>query len=622
MAEKQEIINLTINVDKATQDTRALQIAVQQLSEKSKELKETQGELSDEYIESQAALKSTKAELRANERLTQNVIAANNANAGSIEQLRKQLSVVSVQWARLSKEERENTEEGRRLTAQKLKLTNALKREERATGDARRNVGNYNESLSRSIGLTGQFIPAVGRAAQGARALGQAFTVALGPIGLIVAAIGLVVAGLKAFFTASEEGQDKWAEFGATASVVTDNVIDKLSDFGEALLEPKELISDIGDFFSKTFGDTIVGSLKIGVANIKIFFNNVDLLFQQFVDLFTDNADEIARAQKNIDANNKELAESVKQLNSGLQETANIYTDAKKAIEEFNEEQLREIRIAKQLADQQASLNRQIRNSIVANAKDQAEIAKLRAQAAEKEERDAQERLDLLNQAIELEEKILQRNLSIAQQKLFIKAEQNKLSKSTREDLDEEARLRADVFNVRKTNFLALRKLESERQTALREIRAEEEAAIKKQAQAEIDALLEVAETDKQLQQDIDAINKQIAESNKQQAEQAAAQKQVEDEAKLALAQQNIFAQLELERQGLEARRQQEIDFAQSIGADVTLVEQKFSNARKAINRAEQEAKLALIIGRNSNSRSRIRSCCCWCRCCCRYSKC
>jgi hypothetical protein len=153
------------------------------------------------------------------------------------------------------------------------------------------------------------------------------------------------------------------------------------------------------------------------------------------------------------------------------------------------------------------------------------------------------------------------------------------------------------VFNVRKTNFLALRKLESERQTALREIRAEEEAAVKAQAQAEIDALIEVAETDKQLQQDIDAINKQIAESNKQQAEQAQAQKQVEDDAKLALAQENIFAQLEIERQGLEARRQQEIDFAQSIGADVTLVEQKFSNARKAINRAEQEAKLALAAG-------------------------
>jgi hypothetical protein len=597
MAEKVEIVDLTINVDRANQDTRALKIAVQQLKEESDRLKETQGELSDEYIESQAALKSTKTELRANERLTQNVIAANNANTGSIQQMRKQLSVVSVQWAKLSKEERENTEEGKRLTAQKLRLTNALKKEERATGDARRNVGNYNESISRSIGLTGQFVPAVGRAANAARALGQAFTVALGPIGLIVAAIGLVIAGLKAFFTASEEGQDAWDSFGSTASVVTDNIIDKLSDFGEALLEPKELISDIGDFFSRTFGDVLLGSLQLAGNNIKKFFNNIDLQFQKFLDLFSDNSEEIDRAQKNIEKNNKAIAESNARITSGLVETTKAYNDVTDAVKEFNEEQLKEIAIANRLAKQQASLNRQIRGSLVANAKDQAEIARLRAAAAEKEQRDAEERLDLLNQAIDLEEKILKRNLSIAQQKLFIKAEQNKLSKSTREDLDEEARLRADVFNVRKTNFLALRKLESERQTALREIRAEEEKAIKEQARAEIDALIEVAETDKQLQADIDAINKQVAESARQQKEQAAAQRQVDFDNELAIAQDNAFRTLELQRQALEQQEAQEIEFAEKIGASTTLIQQKFSKAREAISKAEQEAKFAVAAG-------------------------
>jgi hypothetical protein len=597
MAEKVEIVDLTINVDRANQDTRALKIAVQQLKEESDRLKETQGELSDEYIESQAALKSTKTELRANERLTQNVIAANNANTGSIQQMRKQLAVVSVQWSKLSKEERENTEEGRRLTAQKLKLTNALKREERATGDARRNVGNYNESLSRSIGLTGQFIPAVGRAAQGARLLGQAFTVALGPIGLIVAAIGLVVAGLKAFFTASEEGQDAWDSFGNTAGVVTDNIIDKLSDFGEALLEPKELISDIGDFFSKTFGDTIVGSLKIGVANIKIFFNNVDLLFQQFVDLFTDNADEIARAQKNIDANNKELAESVKQLNSGLQETVNAYNDVADAAKEFNEEQLREIRISKELDKRRAALNRTIRRALVNNARLARDVAKIRAEVADRENRSGEERLKLLDEAIEKEKQILQNNQFIANEELAIARGRASLAKDDREAKDDLAQKEAEVFNVQKANFLAIRKLESERQTALREIRAENERAAKEEAQNSLENLISLAEKDIQLKKDIEAINKKIAEDAANERALLAERRQTDFDNELAIAQDNAFRTLELQRQALEQQEAQEIEFAERIGASTTLVEKKFSKAREAINRAEQEAKLALAVG-------------------------
>lgn len=65
----------------------------------------------------------------------------------TIEQQRKLLSAVSVQWAQLTEEEQNNTEEGKALTATKTRLTEELKRLEAATGDNRRNVGNYTQSI-------------------------------------------------------------------------------------------------------------------------------------------------------------------------------------------------------------------------------------------------------------------------------------------------------------------------------------------------------------------------------------------------------------------------------------------------------------------------------------------
>jgi hypothetical protein len=145
--EKVTLYEIDIDIDLAVKDTIKLKKEIENLKEVSEIAKRTQGELSEEYITYQAELKATQKELRVNEKLTQDAIAADRAADGSINQLRKDLSTTTVQWAKLSKEERENTEEGKKLVKQKLDLTEALKKEEKATGDTRRNVGNYAESI-------------------------------------------------------------------------------------------------------------------------------------------------------------------------------------------------------------------------------------------------------------------------------------------------------------------------------------------------------------------------------------------------------------------------------------------------------------------------------------------
>ena len=73
----------------------------------------------------------------------------NKTAEGSIEQLRAKLSLATLQWKKLSQNERENTQRGKELVKTKKDLTNQLKRLEKATGDARRNVGNYSSALGR-----------------------------------------------------------------------------------------------------------------------------------------------------------------------------------------------------------------------------------------------------------------------------------------------------------------------------------------------------------------------------------------------------------------------------------------------------------------------------------------
>ena len=89
--------------------------------------------------------------------------AKNTKNAaGSYNDLVVRLRETTVAWRALSKEERENTEEGKKLTAQKKSLNEELKRLDASTGNHARNVGNYSNSISTLKGNLSQLAGAFG----------------------------------------------------------------------------------------------------------------------------------------------------------------------------------------------------------------------------------------------------------------------------------------------------------------------------------------------------------------------------------------------------------------------------------------------------------------------------
>ena len=80
------------------------------------------------------------------------VAAIQSTVTGSVENMRAKLALVTVAWSKLSASELENTRRGQRLVESKKRLTAELLRLERATGDNRRQVGNYSSALGKLRG--------------------------------------------------------------------------------------------------------------------------------------------------------------------------------------------------------------------------------------------------------------------------------------------------------------------------------------------------------------------------------------------------------------------------------------------------------------------------------------
>ena len=200
---------------------------------------------SEAYTKNTLEVKKLNTEIRTNERVLTANTKAQEANEGSLDQLRAQLSQASIQWAKLSKGERENTEEGKRLTKQKKDLTEQLKSLEKATGDTRRNVGNYSEGMKDAMNQSGLFSRqqralatvqnVVTAATGGATKKLNLFRLALIATG--VGAFVVLIAGLVKAFLSTQRGMDALNKVLQPLSFAFQRLIGVFQDVATALAD-------------------------------------------------------------------------------------------------------------------------------------------------------------------------------------------------------------------------------------------------------------------------------------------------------------------------------------------------------------------------------------------------
>jgi len=236
--EEKQLEKITAEIDKLVK----AKIELNKQNEKAKKTKKKLIDLDqDELIERE------KLKIANRERVK---IAKQNAilqskEVGQIEKLRAKLALTTIQWKKLSKEELENGQKGKKLIAQKRKLTNELKRLEKQTGDTRRNVGNYTSALGRLGKVATRLF--VGRTiVDGIRRIGGAFV---------------------DLFQEAKEGNEVFQKFDRTVSGLTSSV----KGIGVSFLSAVVPVLQEGVRLFQFFGEKIRDSAESGTVLGKVF---------------------------------------------------------------------------------------------------------------------------------------------------------------------------------------------------------------------------------------------------------------------------------------------------------------------------------------------------------------
>jgi hypothetical protein len=317
------------------------------------------------------------------------------------------------------------------------------------------------------------------------------------------AGIGLLIAGIAAVaaaFTSSEEGQNKFIKITKQIGVVVGNVTDIMTSFGNAIL-------GVGKYLGAKFrGDT----------------------------------------------------EGAEKAMNGVKESFKEATDA---VKNFGEETKREIAIVSKLADATARGDKIQRQLIVDRAKADRERADLLEKAVDRENFTTEQRIGFLKEASTLEEEITNKEIALARIRLNVIQEENKLSGSTKEDLELEAQLKAELIT-----------LETARLTKQKEVTGQ-----------------------------IIALNNEEKALKKADQDKAAAdkQKELDDEAAFTLAQREALAISEEEKTALLVTKAQErydalIEQAKKYDGDVLGLEEAKAAAIAEITKKSEDDTTAI----------------------------
>jgi len=378
---------------------------------------------------------------------------------GAYEKESRKLTDLRKKYKDLAVSGKENTKEARKLKDEITKLDGKLKKVDASTGQFQRNVGDYPGSL--------------GRAGSAVQRLNMQFKALLAnPIVLVIAAIAGAFIALAKALKRSEEGQNALNKISSVLSATLNVFLDIVTNLAEKLIkafeDPQQAVKDLWESIKNNLVNRIkaVADLFIGLKDVGV--NTFNLIGASIKGIFKDNDEDIKKYKDGIINATADIGGAMIQAATGL--------EPEKIIQGFigiTEEITREAKIAADLANKQAKLDKLIRKALVFEAKARAEINNLRETAAKKDEVSASDRLAALEKAIALETEIEDLNVRIAKEKLYIKATQNALGASTKEDLDEEARLRAEIYNAEAQAARKRKLLESERVSATKEVNKE-----------------------------------------------------------------------------------------------------------------------------------------------------
>ena len=391
-----------------------------------------------------------------------------------------------------------------------------------------------------------------------------------------IGALLLAVVAVGKAFTSSEEGQNKFAKIMGVIGSVTGNLVDMLATLGENIISvfenPKQSIIDLKDLIVTNITNRFESLIEtvgfLGSAFKKVFSGD-----------FSGAMDDAKKA-----------GSSYVDTLTGVKDTLNKVTEG---VKEMSNEITKDAKAAANIADQRAKADKLDRKLITERAEANRKRAELLDKAAQKEKFTAAERIKFLEDAGKIEDDITAKEIKAAQLRYEAKVVENSLSKSTKEDLDKEAELKAKLINL-ETAKLTKQKLVSSQVVGAKREEAAEIKAIEDKAVADRKAIEELeANTEEEkralkLQKEKEKFDIAIELAT----EQGISTEELERSQEESLqAMRDEFAKIDTDREAKTAADKKVID--DKAVADAKVI----SDAKIEIARREQDAKSAALNG-------------------------
>ena len=228
------------------------------------------------FAESENAKKLAELKLSQQEanQINKLIVKINQSAEGSYNKLSAQYSLNKIYLNNMTKAERENTKEGRKLVEQTREIYEEMKRLQEATGKYQLNVGNYTEvsdaviaygdKLKETLGLNNSFgesLLALGRGGAGSK---EVFTAigdgakALGKtlLGLLSNPVFLAIAGIAAVGAAFKW----WYDYNAGLVEATRLTQQFTGKSGDDLKAFRNEVQAVADSFGADFRETLIAT--------------------------------------------------------------------------------------------------------------------------------------------------------------------------------------------------------------------------------------------------------------------------------------------------------------------------------------------------------------------------
>ena len=361
------------------------------------------------------------------------------------------------------------------------------------------------------------------------------------------------VKGLKGVKDATEEVKKETEDLSEATSGLT-GILDNMT--GGAISGFKNFLGGVKGL-SKGFKGLKIAIASTGIGLLVVAIGSLVTYFQSS----EEGQNKLTKAMKTFGVIIGNLGDLVSDfgkvlynvITGNFDEASEAFDRFKESVSNFGKETQKEIKLAGDLADRIAEVNKKERELLVDREKASGRLEKLRTKAAQVDKFTSEERIALLEQAAAIESEINARQVALAQEKLDIKIAENSLSGSTKEDLDEEAQLRAEVISLENQSLAVKREFYSQI-SGLRQADMDKRAA---ERQAELDGFAALRKgLDDELEKSVTRREKltigsdtNVAESLK--ALQATKKKNAEDEEALNEAVAN--AKIDQAQQGLAA---------------------------------------------------------------------